>query len=55
MRDRRTFPPARTRASRVASPVMRPKTLTGDAATGTVPVLAGVGPKKRAMAGPCGQ
>src|SRR6266542_2677853 len=42
----RTAVPERTRRNTVASPRTRPITLTGLAAQGASPLLAGVGPKK---------
>src|SRR5262249_44308159 len=53
--SRRTAAPARTRRKTVASPSIRPNTLTGLAGRISAPRLAGVGPKKTQNAWPGGQ
>jgi len=47
--------PSGTDLKSAVSPLIRPNTLTGLWARGSVPVLAGVGPKKMQNAEPMGQ
>ena len=54
-RSTRTTVPERALVKTVASPTIRPKTLTGLAGLISLPRLAGVGPKKMQKAEPGGQ